>query len=371
VLGLALLVSPAIAQTLAPVPADRAFEVLDGAADLRTRMRQAAEGLGTWSVTVAGVELDGPTLEKLADSHTDHAFTRVVREALRRPFDVEDLLLFLDDVLVAGAAGRRGEPFVVPMGRARSEGILVHPQEVWGDRPRDYPQSATVAVDEPPPQDSFPPAADGDVLGPGWTMRYRSPEGREAMLQALADKRPGATFAARITSLLDQLEAQKAEVTLTSTLRYRERGYLMWGAFLLRSCEDRACVDDTVARLDAIQGTWVTVPVVWRQPEGWEATREAARQTADAFDVVYATEKGARESNHYDGLAADLVAVGLPRHLRLKAPDGARRRFDLAHPAETRDLSLTPVVVRWIEEHWDLKKLRDDYPHWDDTETSE
>ena len=153
---------------------------------------------------------------------------------------------------------------------------------------------------------------------------------------------------------------------LTSTVRYRERGYLMWGAFLLRNCTDEACVDETVARLDGIQGTWVTVPIVWARPDGWQATREAARQMADAFDVVYATEEGARKSNHYDGIAVDVVAVGLPGHLRLRAPDGARRTFDLSGTWETRDLSLTPALVRWIEQHWDLKKLRDDYPHWDD-----
>ena len=35
-------------------------------------------------------------------------------------------------------------------------------------------------------------------------------------------------------------------------------------------------------------------------------------------------------------------------------------------PAQTRDLSLSPALIRWIEEHFELAKLLSDYPHWDD-----
>jgi hypothetical protein len=87
---------------------------------------------------------------------------------------------------------------------------------------------------------------------------------------------------------------------------------------------------------------------------------------ADTYDVVYATEKGARWSHHYSGVAADFVAVGLPRSLRLIAPDGADHTFDLSDPGHTRDLSLSPEVISWIEEHFGMKKLRSDYPHWND-----
>jgi hypothetical protein len=125
-------------------------------------------------------------------------------------------------------------------------------------------------------------------------------------------------------------------------------------------------VQDTVAQLDAINGTWVTVPIVWSHPEGWMATREAARRMADAYDVVYATEQGARYSKHYDGVAVDFSATGLPRKIELVSPEGTRRTFDLSHPDESRDLSLTPAVVKWIERHFLLEKVTDDYPHWND-----
>jgi len=105
---------------------------------------------------------------------------------------------------------------------------------------------------------------------------------------------------------------------------------------------------------------------VWSHPEGWPATREAARRMADAYDVVYANEQGARHSKHYDGLAVDLAATGLPRKLELVAPDHARRTFDLSGADEPRDLSLTPVLVKWIERHFAFEKVTDDYPHWND-----
>ena len=64
---------------LAPIAADRAFTVLDADADLRTQMRDAGERLGTWTITVAGVPLDGPRLTALAAAEPRLPFARVVR----------------------------------------------------------------------------------------------------------------------------------------------------------------------------------------------------------------------------------------------------------------------------------------------------
>jgi hypothetical protein len=50
------------------------------------------------------------------------------------------------------------------------------------------------------------------------------------------------------------------------------------------------------------------------------------------------------------------------------APDGAGRSFDLMEANQTRDLSLTPELIEWIEAHFQLSKLRSDYPHWDDAQ---
>lgn len=353
----------------APIAADREWEVLAApTGDRRASFRAAGEALGDWTISLAGVDIDGPRLVTLAVTAPDEPFVRVVREGMRRAVDLDDLLRFLDDVLVAGAAGRRGERFFVPSGRARSAGILLHPDDVWSGKPRPYPDRPEVAVDEPPPQESFPVAADGEVLGPNWTMRYRAPSEPAEMYRTLAERRPGSTFSTRVAGLVAQLERQGAEVWLTSFLRYRERGYLLWGSFLLRRCEDQACVAQRIAELDAANTAWAHVPIVWAHPDGWAATREAARRMADVFDVVYATEQGARTSNHYDGTAADFVADGLPRTLDLWAPDGAHRVFDLSAPDHARDLSLEPEVVKWIEAHFGLRKLRSDHPHWDDAE---
>ncbi|MCB9685076.1 MAG: hypothetical protein H6738_07365 [Alphaproteobacteria bacterium] len=355
---------------LAPIAVDRRWGILtDPGGDLRAATERAGEALGDWTIELSGVPLDGPTLIRIAQTAPDEPWERVLREQLRRPVDALDLLYFLDDVLVAGEAGRRGEPFHVTTGRARTAGILLHPDDVWEGKPRVYPKGKTLAVDEPAEQEDYPPAADGDLPGPEWTMRYRSPTTRDEMFATLAAKRPQSTFCSRVAGLITQLEQQGAEVWMTSFLRYRERGYLMWGAFELRRTTSASGVASVLKKLDEANEEWAHVPITWSSPDGWQDTRERARRMADAFDVVYATPWGARHSNHYDGTAVDFSVVGLPRTLVLLAPDGERRVFDLSDPSESRDLSLTPEVVRWVEKHFRLDKLEDDHPHWDDPET--
>lgn len=87
----------------------------------------------------------------------------------------------------------------------------------------------------------------------------------------------------------------------------------------------------------------------------------------EAYRVVYATRNGALKSNHYDGNAIDLTAIDLPRSLTLNAPDGTQKTFDLSGRHETRDLSLTPALIDFIEKHFGLAKNLWDYPHWNDT----
>lgn len=353
---------------LAPIAIDREWEALQPADDPRAVVRQAGEQLGDWTIDLAGVDIDGPWLLELADTPADEPFVRALRERSGRPIDPDDFLLFLDDVLVAGEAGRRGEPFTVHSGRARAAGILLHPDDVFRSKPRTYGRDAELAVDEPPPQSSFPPAEDGDPLGPGWTMRYPNPATPEELYGALAEKRPESGYASRIASLLAQIEQQGGETYIASTVRRPERGYLMWGAFVLSRAKSEAEVNRIVAKLDQRNTEWgLHVPITWRHPDGWEATVEAARRMADAYDVVYATESGARRSNHYGAEAADFVAIDLPRELVLRAPDGATETFDLSDPEEPRDLSLSPRVIDWVEAHFQMRKLESDYPHWTDT----
>jgi hypothetical protein len=48
----------------------------------------------------------------------------------------------------------------------------------------------------------------------------------------------------------------------------------------------------------------------------------------------------------------DITAVDLPRALTLVAPSGTRRTFDLSAPDQSRDLSLSPGLIDWIEVHF-------------------
>lgn len=356
---------------LAPIATNRTWDVLsppEGPEGARAVVRQAGELLGDWTLDVAGVELDGPALIALADKSPDEPFLRVVREELRRAIDLPDFLLFLDDVLAAGEQGRRGEPFWIPVGRLRSAGAIVHPSEVFWNKPRPWGGKDALAVDRPAPQAELEPAEDGDVLGPRWTARFRNPSDEGELLRLLLDASPeGADYAVRVAALMAQIRDQGGEVYLTSTVRSRERGYLMWGAFELSRASSQARVEGITKVLEDRNREWeLDVPIVWAHPEGWEATVEAARAMADSYDVVYATEKGARYSNHYGAGAADIVAIGLPRSLTLHALDGTAKTFDLSDPEQTRDLSLTPELIRWVEQHFSVKKLKSDYPHWND-----
>lgn len=352
---------------LAPLPIDRDWEVLRPDDDPRAVLRQAGELLGDWTIELAGNAVDGAWLLELADTPDDEPILRAAREKTRQPLDLDDFLLFLDDVLVAGAT-RRGERFVVHSGRARAAGILLHPDDVFRGRPRRYGDKHQLEVDQPPPPSTYPPAEDGDPPGPGWTMRYPNPATEAERYAALAAERPDSGFASRIASLLAQIEQQGGQTYLAATVRPRERGYLMWGSFVLSRATSERDVQAVVGKLHHANRMWgLDIPITWSHPDGWTATIQAARQMADAYDVVYATESGARNSNHYGAAAADFVAIGLPRELTLRAPDGAVATFDLSDPVNPRDLSLTPPLIDWIEEHFQMRKLDSDYPHWSDT----
>ncbi len=366
---LALATARAAAQPAKPTPlaANRRWEALraPAGADLRATLRAAAEALGTWKLEIGGVPVDGARLARIAAS-ADPELERAAREDLRLPIDLADLLFFLDDVLREAPRGLRGADVVVPSGRARGAGILLHPDDVFEARPRRYGSEPTLPIDRPLPPRSYPAAHDGEPLGPRWTARFPNPEGEEQRLEALARSR-SSDYASRVRALLAQLRAQGADVALTSTLRSRERGYLMWGAFRLSRVRGAGDVKRTVGDLERANRDWkLAVPIRWNHPDGWQSTIEAAREMADTYEVVYATEQGARESNHYTGVAADFVAVGLPRKLNLEAPDGAVREFDLSGRDEPRDLSLSPELIRWTEDHFGLRKLLSDYPHWED-----
>ena len=344
------------------IQTDRRWEVLP-AHDRRAAVLEASRRLGRRVIQIGGATIDAPTLKRIHDRSSNEPLVRVVREQMRLAMDVDDLLLFVDDVLVAG---RRVKKVFLTAGRARQAGIMLHPSDVFGGRPRQYGEDqGRIAIDEPPAQAGLRPPRDRALLGPRWTARYRQPTTEAARMTALAEANPD--FAARVQSLRKQLLDQGAIVYVEATLRDRRRGYLMYGAYWLSRAQSRRQIAARVRKLDQLNRKWkLGVPIRWRHPRGWRATRLAARRMSDTYGVDYATRRGAEKSDHYDGRAIDLFAVGLPRQLVLTAPDGAILRMDLSDPNESRDLSLTPALIDWIEAHFELEKLRSDYPHWRD-----
>lgn len=364
--ALALLIALIGEAGAAPLATNRAWEALPPVTDdasARLALRVAAWHLVDGPVVeLAGEPLTPDRLMGWAESPSDASLERAVREELRRPVALDALLHLLDDAVADG----RSDEIVVPMGRARAAGLVLGPAAVFEGEPVDYGERP-LDVSRPAAQRWLPPAEDGDPLGERWTTRFPNPETATERLDALRAERPDAALAERVAWLGAQLEAQGAAVWVTSTVRDPRRGYLMWGAFLLSRCQGPACVERTARRLERAREEWaLEVPITWRHPDGPAATIAAARRMVETYDVVYATERGARESNHYGGRSVDLVALGLPRALALVGADGQGARFDLSDPGEPRDLSLSPAVIEWVEQHFDLIKLEPDHPHWTD-----
>ena len=335
----------------------------------RQMMLQAGRELSKVTIVLSGVTFKGGHLIRLAKKAPREPFLRVVREDFKRPIDLYDFLLFLDDVIYAYKKNKTRYLWVSP-GRARNIGIMIHPDDVfYQNRPRKYPHGhKTLAIDRPKSPPDLTPAKDNDPLGPNWISRFKNPATRLKKLRALkkGSSKVGG-LAQRVNSLISQLERQKSHVTLSSTVRSKKRGYLMWGAYRLKNLRTAEAVGYAVEDLNKINKSWsLNVPIIWRHPKGWRATVEAARQMADAYNVVYATRSGAKNSRHYEGDAFDLTAVGLPRRLVLRGASGVKKTFYLSSESEPRDLSLTPKLIDWVERHFYLKKLKSDYPHWDD-----
>ena len=143
----------------------------------------------------------------------------------------------------------------------------------------------------------------------------------------------------------------------------------MWGAYVLANAQSEREVEALASTLDARNRDWgLEVDIRWRHPGGWRATIDAANAMAEKYDVVFATEDGARNSNHYGARAVDLTIMGLPRSFTLTSPydEELSKTFDLSGADNTRDMSLEPEIIAWMEKHFKMKKLLGDYPHWND-----
>jgi len=360
--------SAAHAGAPAPIATDRRWQQLppperDGARAVLAAGAEALDGVG---IAFAGVDVDRGVLAELAGTPAEEPLLRAARERLGRPVDLGDFLYFLDDLANARAGGHHAERVWVHSGRARRAGLLLAPGEVYGDARNVY-ADGELALTPPPEPADLEPAPNGAPLGPRWSARYVNPQTEAAKLRALRARGAG-DLADRIVALLAQVRRQGAEAHLIATVRHRERGYLMYGAFLLSRAETADQVERRAAKLERLNREWdLAIPIDWRHPDGWRTTIERARAMAEAYNVGYATQSGARHSLHYEARAVDFAVLDLPRRLTLTAPgDDAERTFDLSAPGEARDLNLTPRVIDWVEAHFGLGKLRSDYAHWID-----
>lgn len=364
--GWMLSASPVRAEAPPTLATDREFQVLSGTT-VPEKLTEAAACLDDGlRILLAEAELDGEFLRGLAASvEADHP-VRALRESVGRAVDPDDLLLLLDDVCRQRTVPGLPKLLVLPPGRARAAGVLMHPKEIFGDADVRYGEGkGALPVDMPLDYRTLERPADDAPIGPRWASRYLEPESDEGKLAALARANP--SFAERIEHLIRQLRAQGAFVQVESAVRSRERGLLLYASFTLSRADSEQELERRIRHVSELNRAWhLDVPIRWRLPGPWTATVEAARQLADTYGVVYATVRGARRSQHYGGAAVDFVAVRLPRRLELEAPSGARHVFDLSGVDHTRELSLAPEIIGWVEREYGIKKLRTDYPHWSD-----
>jgi hypothetical protein len=373
--ALAGAIAARVQERLLYLPVDRAFQMLSADPELKGDERRtalyadAARQLGDWKLELAGFDVTGATFAEIVRKvrEEEEPLLRALREGVRRPVHPDDLLYFLDDVLRAGRGVLAGRQVHLTAARLRNSGVTLHPAEVFKGKPhRDYPWKFPILpIDEPKPPEGLTPPKDGAVLGPDWAARYENPETEDGRLASLAKKNP--RLHKKVKLLTDQLKKQGADVFVDSTVRAPERGYLMWGAFLLKSASSDKQLKERTALLNKLNKEWKrNVSIQWRHPDGFEATVAAATAMADTYGVVYATKGGAKKSSHYEGEAVDFTVVGLPRTVELVAPNKKKARFDLSAAGETRDLSLSPELIEWVEKNFRLRKLKSDYPHWND-----
>jgi len=355
--------SPAEPEKAPTLRTDRELEMLSG--QLPEQLAAAADCLESGpAILLAERTVDAEFLTELARAVVRDHPTRALRERIGRAVDPVDFVRLLDDACRQKDRDDLPATLVVSPGRARNAGVFVHPSEVFADAEVAY-GDAELPVDMPLDYRSLPRPEDGEPIGPKWAARYLEPEDDEAKLHQLVEA--NRSFGRRVAHLTRQIREQGGFVRIESAVRRRERGLLLYASFALSRAGSEDELRERISALERYNERWgLDVPIRWRHPGPWIRTVESARRLADTYGVVYATVRGARRSSHYRGDAVDVVAVGLPRTLRLEAPDGEEEVFDLSDPEHTRDLSLAPDLIAWVEAHYDLRKLERDYPHWSD-----
>ena len=348
---------------------NRKFDILTSAKEgsQRAVLSEAADYLADYKFHFAGTNIDAARLRTIVRLSDENNLTTTLRENIKQPVDTYDFLLFLDDLIFQYRSGRLRNTHVwITSGRARRAGVLLHPDDIFKNRPRNYGETSEyLDIDRPKRPENLNPAADGDLLGANWSARYRNAPTGQKRLKELGRKNPD--FTRRIRLLLNQLEKHGARVAVHSAYRKRERGYLMWGAFILSRSSSKKETERIVSELDQVnRKNKLDVRIVWMDPAGWRQTVKRAKEMADAYDVVYATRRGALKSDHYDANAVDITATGLPSRLKLVSPSGVKKIFDLSGKNQSRDLNLTLEIIDWVEKNFQFQKLRSDYSHWSD-----
>ncbi|MEE2903921.1 MAG: hypothetical protein VYC39_16460 [Myxococcota bacterium] len=346
---------------------NRTWDILPGELGPKKALEVAVKKMGVRQFRLAGVLVDKKALENIRRRFSGkEALNRPFREHLGLPIDAADFLYFLDDLLAVDVVALLKNPVELSAASLRNSGIFVHPDDVFFGKPRKYGEAHNpLRITTRSKKAVEKPAVDGSYIGPRWALRFQQPETESKRLWALYRENPD--FTQRVRSLVKQLRKQGAFVTIESTVRDRRRGFLLYASFVLSRVNSEKKLQETIQRLNELRELWgLNVDVKFMHQAHWRESVRAAKELAHHFGVTYATVGGAKNSSHYDGKAVDIYAIALPRVVTLVAPNGKKRRFDLYADHHSRDLNLSPKMIDWIEENFEFRKLRKDYPHWSD-----
>ncbi|MFL6350513.1 MAG: peptidoglycan-binding domain-containing protein [Bryobacteraceae bacterium] len=156
-------------------------------------------------------------------------------------------------------------------------------------------------------------------------------------------------FRTNLKSFLGALAEAGAQVSIASTLRPRQRAYLMHFSFLIAAGATDASMVPTFSGVD--------IDWIHRDSEGQpdpRATRNAAREMVTGYAIVYAP---ALDSRHTQGLAADMDIFWSGNLTILNAH--GRSLVISSTPRSGGNLQIQAIGATY-----GVNKLASDPPHW-------
>lgn len=178
----------------------------------------------------------------------------------------------------------------------------------------------------------------GQLSGATW---FRDNEARFPNSSRVADLAPA--FATQTNQFLDALRQAGATVRVSSTLRNRNRAWVMHYAW--RIAKGELAPSDVPANPE--------VSINWDHGD-LKASRRAAQEMVNLFGIRY---KPSLTSNHIEGTAIDMT-ISWDQPIHVRDASGRSHRIDQPRSGNTN------TDLHAVGATYGLRKLASDPPHW-------